>query len=124
MAHNVDWNERESNIRIDVECELTPPVPADRVGFPGCDGHRVPDVNSGIAQEPEEHGLRRLSAELYWNHFQTSRRGNWPLTQRERNSRSPQRAMEDCLRLVRVCEDIRHENRELKVKASYTISEE
>ena len=124
MTHNVDWNERESNICVDVECELTPPVSADRVGFPCGHGDRVPDVNSGIAQKAEEYRQRRLRAGLYRDHFQTSRRENWPLTQRERNSRSPQRAMKDCIRLVRVCEDIGHENRELKVKANYAISEE
>ena len=83
MTHNVAWNERESNIRIDVECELTPPVPADRVGFSCGHGDRVPDVDSGVAQEAEEHRPRRLNAELDRDHFQTSRREHWPLPQRE-----------------------------------------
>ncbi len=83
MTHNADWNERESNIRIDVECELAPSVPADRVGFPCGHGDRVPDVNSSIAQEAEEHRQRRLRAGLDRDHFQTSRWENWPLPQRE-----------------------------------------
>jgi len=124
VTHNADWNERESNIRIDVECELTPPVPADRVGFPCGDRNRVPNMNSGVAQEPEEYGLRRLRPDLDRDHFQTGRWENWPLTQRECHPRLPQRAMEDCKRLVRVCEDTGHENRELKVKAKTIISAE
>jgi hypothetical protein len=69
-------------------------------------------------------GLRRLRPELDRDHFQTGRWKDWPLTQRECHPQLPQRAMEYCKRLVRVCKDTGHENREVKVKANYTISEE